>query len=493
LRKTLFLLILLLVQLTVNCSSQADLRPLFQLTYEGSGIVITFQTLEPDQYFQKPLVRALLNVNGSHFTFFIELTSGRIVNGNAPWSTIPFFTRKWLKIGEKVLYDEGWWSVKNITKYSFKGAKVKAVVLTLNNLTRIYDWAAGVMFEGDIVYQGRTYRVKLVETNLEWIYIKYSRLYIDWYNLTVFLRDLNGSSLFRLHSIGKSVLGRDIWALEYGPQNATKIFLITAGIHGPEVIGIKTVLYVLNNLDERSSIKNLLFNKGFKLVFILPLNPDGLEAGKVAPPYLWYRAYVRKNARYVDLNRNFDADWGIRGSSGDVRNPYYRGPYPASEPETRALQSFINNHNVIYHVDLHSGDVSVIIPSSSGLEKDYEEQAIGYYASQLFKVSLLHGTSTGLAYYYTYKRKSKAVSMIIELYLKGSTDRWFERYNPLDERRVMELGEKLLDFIEGVLKGSHLESIESSRREAYTIFLILVAVILVVIIYARKTKARTSS
>ena len=83
--------------------------------------------------------------------------------------------------------------------------------------------------------------------------------------------------------------------------------------------------------------------------------------------------------------------------------------------------------------------------------------------------------------------------MIIELYLKGSTDRWFERYNPLDERRVMELGEKLLDFIEGVLKGSHLESIESSRREAYTIFLILVAVILVVIIYARKTKARTSS
>jgi len=65
-------------------------------------------------------------------------------------------------------------------------------------------------------------------------------------------------------------------------------------------------------------------------VLIIPiLNPDGLEAG------------TRFNANQVDLNRNYPTpDW-----TEDNRNtPYYSGPSPASEPETRLVMSLIETY-----------------------------------------------------------------------------------------------------------------------------------------------------
>ena len=63
--------------------------------------------------------------------------------------------------------------------------------------------------------------------------------------------------------------------------------------------------------------------RGTALWLVEDANPDGARAG------------ARHNANGVDLNRNFPFRWT------PIDGTYESGPQAASEPETRALQSFI--------------------------------------------------------------------------------------------------------------------------------------------------------
>ena len=84
------------------------------------------------------------------------------------------------------------------------------------------------------------------------------------------------------------------------------------------------------------------------LWMIPTLNPDGDVRN------------TRRNARGVDLNRNFPESW-VRQGAGTA---HFSGPSPASEPETRALRDFIlalepwrtvSFHTPLYGVDTSSG------------------------------------------------------------------------------------------------------------------------------------------
>lgn len=49
--------------------------------------------------------------------------------------------------------------------------------------------------------------------------------------------------------------------------------------------------------------------------------------------------------RGVDINRNYGESWGQdNGSSNDPCADNYRGAYPFSEPETRAMRDFLTSH-----------------------------------------------------------------------------------------------------------------------------------------------------
>jgi hypothetical protein len=57
----------------------------------------------------------------------------------------------------------------------------------------------------------------------------------------------------------------------------------------------------------------------------------------------------------VDLNRNYPYEWGCdEGSSGYPGDDTYRGPSPASEPETQAMMALIDAHDFVTRQSFHT-------------------------------------------------------------------------------------------------------------------------------------------
>jgi len=81
---------------------------------------------------------------------------------------------------------------------------------------------------------------------------------------------------------------------------------------------------------------------------LLQANPDGRK--KAEAGLSWRKntnaEYCAGNSIGADLNRNFTYQWnstGGVGSSGNPCNLTYRGPAPASEPETQAIEAYIRS------------------------------------------------------------------------------------------------------------------------------------------------------
>jgi N-acetylmuramoyl-L-alanine amidase len=113
--------------------------------------------------------------------------------------------------------------------------------------------------------------------------------------------------------IGRSSEGRPIQALRVGPARARVKLLVVGAVHGNEPAG-KAVI---------DRLRRARPPRGTALWLIEDANPDGSAARS------------RHNANGVDLNRNFPHRW--RPQDG----VYESGPGPASEPETQAIQRFV--------------------------------------------------------------------------------------------------------------------------------------------------------
>lgn len=137
--------------------------------------------------------------------------------------------------------------------------------------------------------------------------------------------DETTARVIAVRTIGHSVKGRPIKAYRIGdPQAARKVVFIGA-MHGDE----RGPSRILTNLRDGNAIRGAD-------IWVIPfLNPDGAARN------------TRKNARGVDLNRNFPVDW--RHQTGK----YYSGPRPASEPETRSVMRFLRNIDPRFMVSFH--------------------------------------------------------------------------------------------------------------------------------------------
>lgn len=139
-------------------------------------------------------------------------------------------------------------------------------------------------------------------------------------------RPAAASPILEKRIIGYSVQGRPIIAYHLGAFGATPKSLIIGQIHGDEHAGVtltESILHATRSIE------------GINLWIVPTMNPDGDAA------------HTRQNADKVDLNRNFPENWA------PLTGKYYSGPYPLSEPESRAMKAFLLWLHPTYTVVLH--------------------------------------------------------------------------------------------------------------------------------------------
>lgn len=131
--------------------------------------------------------------------------------------------------------------------------------------------------------------------------------------------------------IGQSVDGRAIEAVRLGDPVSDRVGLVVGVIHGDERAGLRVTRVLRRRYGGMT---------GAQIWVIRTVNPDGQRAG------------TRKNARGVDLNRNFPYRWRGGRPGG---NPFYPGPAPASEPETQSVMRLVErirpDVSIWYHQD----------------------------------------------------------------------------------------------------------------------------------------------
>ncbi len=170
--------------------------------------------------------------------------------------------------------------------------------------------------------------------------------------------------------IGQSTEDRNIRVLTItGPGDPTHrpVVFLTGGQHAREWISPAASMYTAQKLVEGYAVDPRITRLMDSAVFmIVPLtNPDGYE-------YCWTNdRFWRKNKwrtadgtlRGVDLNRNWDINFGGQGSSGNTTSQTYRGPFAFSEPETVAVRDeLLSINNLAMHIDVHSYSQYVLWP-----------------------------------------------------------------------------------------------------------------------------------
>ena len=176
--------------------------------------------------------------------------------------------------------------------------------------------------------------------------------------------------------------GRAIVLLTMGNPRAKKHLLIQASIHGREYVNSLLVMKQAKAFLEGYpcsrylgiSYKELLNSVCFH---ILPMtNPDGAAICQQGPRAIRNSALRQKlcaacrgipprqradfwkrwkaNVSGVDLNRNFSAGWQEYQGAPLPGPEKYKGPHPASEPETRAILAAAREVPVCCVISLHS-------------------------------------------------------------------------------------------------------------------------------------------
>lgn len=213
----------------------------------------------------------------------------------------------------------------------------------------------------------------------------------------------------QVNEIGSSLDGRCIYEVVLGNPNAEKHVLIHAGIHGREymtpLLAMKQLEYGLEFYETGSydgqPLSNILNHVAVH--FVPMVNPDGislsqsglrsirslqlqqtirqcyaddLEQGRTSADFDTYLTLWKSNARGVDLNQNYPAEWELVDSCPNPSYGTYKGEAPLSEPENQALANLVNARTWSATISYHStGNVIYWDYEGSPVRQQSEELA----------------------------------------------------------------------------------------------------------------------
>lgn len=200
----------------------------------------------------------------------------------------------------------------------------------------------------------------------------------DYHNLSeleeeLILLEKTYPSIAKLFVIGKSVEGRNLYmmritASEYRTnQKPGIVFLGThhAREHLSTEVPFFLMKYLMENYGKDAKLTQLIKERE---IWIMPMvNPDGADYDIGGTKYrYWRKNRQHKDANYVhgvDLNRNYGFKWGGDGSSSNMNSEIYRGSEPFSEPETKAIKTFIESHqNITTLLTYHTFSELILYP-----------------------------------------------------------------------------------------------------------------------------------
>lgn len=215
------------------------------------------------------------------------------------------------------------------------------------------------------------YGIDVVDTNIAYTY-------------EIMERDIQGLKVrypfIDVGIAGRSVLGKNLYYIRLG-NGPNKVFYNGAH-HSLEWITTPLLMKFIENFLKNYTVGKRI--RGYDLeqiwnqssIYIIPMvNPDGVDLVinglRSDNPYydqllewndtgLPFSQVWSANIRGVDLNHNYDALWEEYkeiaedlgyGQPGPRRYP---GPYPESEPESKAIVDFTREHNFTLTLSYHS-------------------------------------------------------------------------------------------------------------------------------------------
>ena len=180
-------------------------------------------------------------------------------------------------------------------------------------------------------------------------------------------------ALASLFSIGKTVQGRDIWALRLcsdakgGAPSKLPGAIFIGEHHAREHLSNEVPLALAGRLVDGRADADVARLLATRDITIIPmLNGDGAIYDIEGDKYHMHRKNMRDNGDGtfgVDLNRNYAWGWGGGGASADTNDETYRGPSAFSEPETQAVKAYIDGHaNLKVLLTYHTFSELVLYP-----------------------------------------------------------------------------------------------------------------------------------